>query len=737
MFIKILILSALLLMPGESSVTQWYLEAGRSVTMDIPLPARPPSQLSPLKMAIEVVNSDRGRSLDLGSVFFSSSYTSHINTWVLNITEESKHQISKKTLCFSRESVSSKSDENVTVVAFSNTEKNKTLRVDASWDFNFVLRRNEPLNITLTPSSPKVLYYELEDDALAGDMFLTITTIQNPDKCVFVAINDPGCPWHDQISTVQNSKQWARILETGYFNIRATDFPKSFTVSLVPLQNSSGCWSRGLVHGEEEDVKVVTITAEKSFSFYRKPMMVVLVVLVVLAILFMGVWYSCWRIQLGNNRERILQHSKYIRRSVQISVRTTIERRTTVRCAISPVNAMRHNLVAELEKTSRPCNQSVHRLLTDKLTLPDMSRVQEEDEAHKEKRSKSYLHLVPLLSLFYIVPSAQMIFAEAQKEKDLGSEESCFSNYGCSRSWWIFDDFNHIISNCGYVIYGLMFICLVRTKSMILKVEQNLERQIFGSKQQYSIFYTLGICMILQGICSGIFHLCPSNTSLQFDTTIMYIMLILAFIKIYQFRHPDLVFDAFHVMYIFCSLIVLEASSIYIFTKTGKVLFNIVFVLFYFCAFFNISFSLYYYGLVNISNLPIILKHSFNNFGTCLYPKRFACCVISGILNFIVMVFTVIRSFGEGAASLSTPILIILAMNVLLFLSYYMINKVLEICENYEGEAGRRMWAMRFFSFTFFLLTLVLGLVAISFYFKRHASRNVTPQESRFLYQFY
>ena len=104
---------------------------------------------------------------------------------------------------------------------------------------------------------------------------------------------------------------------------------------------------------------------------------------------------------------------------------------------------------------------SVHRRMTDNLTLPDMFFVQEENERHKERRSKSYLYLVPLLSLFYIVPSAQKIFAEAQREKDTGSEEGCFSNYGCSRSWWIFDDFNHIISNCGYVIFGIVFIFLV------------------------------------------------------------------------------------------------------------------------------------------------------------------------------------------------------------------------------------------------------------------------------------
>ena len=728
MRLKILFLSILLFELSRGSVNSWTLPARGSVTMEVPLPARKPSKLSPLSIKTTVVNTERGRSVDMGSVFFSSSFTGHFNTWSVNLTDESEQPVAKKTLCFD----SRKIPRNVvSLVAFSNTDKLKTLAVEASWDLNFVLKENKPLNITLTPFCPKVLHYERNDNSEATDMFLTIKTMRNPNKCMFVAINEPGCPWNDQLTTVRNSKQWARILETGFFNIRAKEFPNSFTVALVPLPNSSDCWSKGAEYGLENDAKTITIVIEKSFAFYGKPMLASAILIFILAVVFLSVWYKCWRIQLGNNRKRILQQSSYIKTVSQVSVRGNIQRKTTVKCAITPVNAMRHSLCSELEKKGNPCVNSVHRLLTDKLTMSDMGIQQEEDKTHKEKRSQIYLYLVPLLSLFYIIPSAQMIFGEAQREKDTGSEESCFSNYGCSRSWWIFDDFNHIISNCGYVIYGMMFIFLVKRKSMILSIEKDKNHQIFGSNQQYSVFYTLGVCMIVQGVCSGIFHLCPGNTSLQFDTTIMYIMHILAFIKIYQFRHPDLVFDAFHVMYAFGTLIILEACSIYMFETNAKIVFNIFFILLYFGAFCKISFSCYYYGLVNTTNFRVILKHSFKNIGTCLYPRRFTCCVLCGFLNFGLMIFTVLRSFGDGAASLSTPILVILAMNVALFLSYYMVNKVKEICQNQEGEAGRRLWAMRFFSFTFFLLALILGLVAMNFYIKRHASRNLTPQESR------
>ena len=120
----------------------------------------------------------------------------------------------------------------ISLVAFSNTDKDMSLEVEASWDLKYVLSENKPLNITLTSFSPKVLHYEQDETAEASDMFLTIKTLNNPNKCVYVAINEPGYPCNDDLTTVRNSKLWARILETGYFNIRATEFTSSFTVTL-------------------------------------------------------------------------------------------------------------------------------------------------------------------------------------------------------------------------------------------------------------------------------------------------------------------------------------------------------------------------------------------------------------------------------------------------------------------------------------------------------------------------
>merc|ERR1719215_399941 len=161
---------------------------------------------------------------------------------------------------------------------------------------------------------------------------------------------------------------------------------------------------------------------------------------------------------------------------------------------------------------------------------------------HRRVRSYGYLLVVPLLSVFYLIPSVQLVYAEWVRSDDAGNIDRCWHNHGCARPLGVLPDFNHTISNVGYIIYGLFFIAIVYLKSRILPTDNQPSvdhDNDTGIVQQYSIFYTLGVCMILQGVFSSTFHICPSNVSLQFDTSMMYMMMVLSFIKTFQFRHPD------------------------------------------------------------------------------------------------------------------------------------------------------------------------------------------------------
>jgi len=114
-----------------------------------------------------------------------------------------------------------------------------------------------------------------------------------------------------------------------------------------------------------------------------------------------------------------------------------------------------------------------------------------------------------------------------------------------------------------------------------------------------------------------------------------------------------------------------------------------------------------------------------------MYPKRLPWTILFALTNVGLLLYTLIRGLEPGSHSLSTPILMILAVNVGIFLSYYMIRKLLEICKSDEGEGTRTRKIMRFFSFIFFIFALFLGGCAMVFYIRKHQSRNKTPPESR------
>tara|TARA_B110001469_G_C9630243_1_gene315200 strand:- start:60 stop:1085 length:1026 start_codon:yes stop_codon:yes gene_type:complete len=117
------------------------------------------------------------------------------------------------------------------------------------------------------------------------------------------------------------------------------------------------------------------------------------------------------------------------------------------------------------------------------------------------------------------------------QSKELNNS-TCYYNHKCKHDFYFIPAFNNIISNIFYVIFGLIFIIIVRINS-----RSAIDSVDFPINNNPALYYTLGIALIFEGICSAIFHICPSILNFQFDTTFMFLGAILTFITIYQKRH--------------------------------------------------------------------------------------------------------------------------------------------------------------------------------------------------------
>ena len=81
------------------------------------------------------------------------------------------------------------------------------------------------------------------------------------------------------------------------------------------------------------------------------------------------------------------------------------------------------------------------------------------------------------------------------------------------------------------------------------KIEQECDENIepTGIPKHFGIFYAMGFALISEGFLSACYHVCPTNENFQFDTTFMYVITVLCYIKIYQFRHSDASSNAYKV----------------------------------------------------------------------------------------------------------------------------------------------------------------------------------------------
>ena len=55
-----------------------------------------------------------------------------------------------------------------------------------------------------------------------------------------------------------------------------------------------------------------------------------------------------------------------------------------------------------------------------------------------------------------------------------------------------------------------------------------------GIPESYGIYYAMGAALMFEGILSGCYHICPTAENFQFDTTFMYCISVLVFLKVHQ-----------------------------------------------------------------------------------------------------------------------------------------------------------------------------------------------------------
>ena len=242
----------------------------------------------------------------------------------------------------------------------------------------------------------------------------------------------------------------------------------------------------------------------------------------------------------------------------------------------------------------------------------------------------------------------------------------------------------------------------------------------------------------------------------------MYIMSILCYVKIYQFRHPNAIQNAYSTFLILGILVLLEAVVLF----SNSIFVYLPFVVFYLILTTFLAFDLYYHGVGRIDwdmgklLAKDIVRNGASSMTRCdeqndtqysrfmRYPGRFWFSFVFFSINVVYAIFVTYQKVKDGTKTISHVLLAILCGNMMLYLFYYIVRKVIENChkkrqfkkpDNQENtvitESEGRCNQIDFLKIRagtcFAAITLVLFVLAFRAYLSRSANRNLTAAESR------
>nr|XP_060463728.1 SID1 transmembrane family member 2 [Panthera onca] len=174
------------------------------------------------------------------------------------------------------------------------------------------------------------------------------------------------------------------------------------------------------------------------------------------------------------------------------------------------------------------------------LYVADLAR---KDKRVLRKKYQIYFWNIATIAVFYALPVVQLVITYQTVVNVTGNQDICYYNFLCAHPLGNLSAFNNILSNLGYILLGLLFLLI------ILQREINHNRALLrndlyalecGIPKHFGLFYAMGTALMMEGLLSACYHVCPNYTNFQFDTSFMYMIAGLCMLKLYQKRHPDI-----------------------------------------------------------------------------------------------------------------------------------------------------------------------------------------------------
>ncbi|EEB18039.1 conserved hypothetical protein [Pediculus humanus corporis] len=600
----------------------------------------------------------------------------------------------------------------------------KKLQVEliVNLQYDFLIDLNESKTVNVTPSTPYFYLYEFQSEEV-NSILLHVTS--DDDTCMIVSIQNVSCPIFDLEENVQYRGHFQTITRQGGLTLTRDAFPNGFYIVLIVTGEDNYCFSKFL--GNEYDrTKSVTVQLSKSISSsdYKIAVLLTLLVLSLFCTLMFTVFYYNY-----NKEKNFIPDDCFIESENEVSASVS----NAVLPALSPsspgpfivgTDTLSIKTDSSLDETDYDnvsdveFDKDIFRL-KGYMYLCDLAR---KNQSVLKKKSEMYLWNLLTVAIFYFLPVLQLVITNQYQVNETGEEDLCYYNFLCAHPFLFFSDFNHVFSNIGYLLFGSLFIFITAMKERLYKIKIFSNKKLYrfyGIPQHFGLFYAMGAALIIEGILSACYHICPNHYNFQFDSSFMYVISTLCMIKIYQTRHPDINATAYSTFFSLAGVIFIGMCGVFNNTPTFWILFTILHLSI--CAY--ISLQIYYMGRWKLGNISFC--QFFKELRLCFYchwgyfkplfPSRCLLLIVANGCNWGLA----IGRFFYKIENFSSYLLSIFMVNLMLYTLFYIIMKF--ICKE-------RLLPQSIF----YILVSVLGWTfALYFFFSKTTSWRLTPAESR------
>jgi len=139
---------------------------------------------------------------------------------------------------------------------------------------------------------------------------------------------------------------------------------------------------------------------------------------------------------------------------------------------------------------------------------------------------ESYSALVLLAPGAFFTGAVQMVLGVRGAAEKSGNRDTCYYNYSCYVPFLVDLPINNMLSHIPY------FVCGVVVLRYVLHVDHVMSKESTVPPTSLRIFYGLGMALVLEGVGSMCYHMCPMQVMFQFDTAMMFTIALLSTISL-------------------------------------------------------------------------------------------------------------------------------------------------------------------------------------------------------------